>query len=57
MSIYIYIIFRENLANDYTEMGYSSEMPQPSLTERQHQGAQVEKTLKGEKDAARAPAN
>jgi hypothetical protein len=38
------------------EMGYSSEAPEPTLAERRHHGAQIEKKLKGEKEAAGAPA-
>ena len=36
-------------------MGYSSEIPGPSFEERRKQGAQIEKLLEGEKEAAKAP--
>ncbi|KAF8589729.1 hypothetical protein K439DRAFT_1657773 [Ramaria rubella] len=38
------------------KLGYSSDTPKPTLAERKQRGARLEETLKGEKDAARAPA-
>lgn len=41
---------------DYSaELGYSSEAPQLSLEARRRLGANVEKILEGEKEAAKAP--
>ncbi|KAH9020887.1 DOPA-like domain-containing protein [Lactarius hengduanensis] len=37
------------------KLGYSSELPQLSLEARKRLGANVERTLEGEKDAAKAP--
>ena len=42
-------------ANIKTELGYSLERPQFTLEGRRKLGASVEKLLKGEKEAAKAP--
>lgn len=39
----------------YAELGYSSETPGPTLENRRKAGAEIERKLEGEKEAAKAP--
>lgn len=43
------------MPDGFTELGYSSKVPSLSLDARRQLGANVERILEGEKEAARAP--
>jgi len=52
-------VLTEDLPSQYhtLKLGYRSEVKQPTIEERKKAGAKVEETLKGEREAARAPSN
>jgi DOPA 4,5-dioxygenase len=43
------------MLDNLTELGYSSESPPLSLEARKRLGANIERILKGEEEAAKAP--